>query len=153
MAEGSRNPYLEQIKCDATVETCKELKEKANNRTEQKIGFVNQSPGWKKNNYKTDIIHYIVSTMCITFTSTIFYEFFQNHFVFTIDCRRKNVRKLFLRPVRKTSATLIRVTIQGRGDRCSETIGAKHVDPDFKSSNPSFVFFFSVGMCSSTAAS
>jgi len=40
-----RNSYIEQIKCDAKVKTFKELKEKANNRLEWRIGVVNQPSG------------------------------------------------------------------------------------------------------------
>jgi len=37
-----RNFYIGQIKCDAKVKTFKKLKEKANNRSESRIGVVNQ---------------------------------------------------------------------------------------------------------------
>jgi len=43
------NSYIGEIKCDAKVKTFKELKEKARNRLEWRIGVVNQPSGWKKN--------------------------------------------------------------------------------------------------------
>jgi len=54
MIEGKRiaghlwNSYIVQIKCDARVNTYKELKEKARNRSDRKMGDVNQPSGWKE---------------------------------------------------------------------------------------------------------
>lgn len=40
-----RNSHIEQIKCEARIKTFKEVKEKVCNRTERKIGVVNQLSG------------------------------------------------------------------------------------------------------------
>jgi len=44
-AQRPRNSYIGQIKFDAKVKTFKELKEKASNRLEWKIGVVNRPSG------------------------------------------------------------------------------------------------------------
>lgn len=45
-----QNSYMGQIKCNAKIKTFK--KENASNRTEWKIGVVNQPSSWKKSSYE-----------------------------------------------------------------------------------------------------